>query len=136
VAERRKGSAARTERSPLRQMILAHHRARFGPGSRWATTHAPTDYELALANGDPVVVDSGAIFSALSHAGQPVDEFAFGGPHFGKWFLISADDVVTEYVEDQDAEHCPGPRKCGACQGHLERARAPSSPILTRIPRR
>ena len=63
------------------------------------------EYEQALVAGEPVVVDSGTIMCALLHAGLPSDDYAFGGRHWGKKWLLDVDGTLSEWTgEDAEAE--------------------------------
>jgi len=53
------------------------------------------EYEQALVAGEPVVV----------HAGLPSDDYAFGGRHWGKKWLLDVDGTLSEWTgEDAEAE--------------------------------
>ena len=84
----------------LRNLLLAEHRRNVGPGSRWYRPGAgPSEYEQALVAGEPVVVDSSGLLCALMYAGHNADDYAFGGRHWGKQWLLDTDGTLTEYVE-------------------------------------
>jgi hypothetical protein len=94
----------------------------FGPGSRWHLPGYVSDYTRALEAGEPVVVSSVSMMCALMHANLPSDDYAFGGVHYGKYFHVSGDDVVTEWTAEDQAEldtepekHCKGGRTCMRC---------------------
>ena len=91
----------RTQRTDdtLRQLLLAYWRSRFGPTGRWHIPGRVSEYEQALMAGEAIVVDSSTIMCALNHAGLPSDEYAFGGQHWGKKFLLGEDGSLSEYVE-------------------------------------
>jgi hypothetical protein len=92
----------RTQRADdtLRQVLLKDHRKRFGPNGRWHIPGHVSDYEKALVAGEPIVVDSGTLMCAFMHAGLPYDDYAFGGRHHGKQFLLAEDGSLTEWTPD------------------------------------
>jgi len=47
VAERMKGSPGRARKSGMRPLLLAEHRNRFGPGSRWHMPGYVSEYGRA-----------------------------------------------------------------------------------------
>jgi hypothetical protein len=95
----------RTQRADdtLRQLLLQEHRKRFGPTGRWHIPGRVSDYEQALVAGEPIVVDAATIMCALLHAGLPSDDYAFGGRHWGKQFMLDVDGTLTEWTPE-DAE--------------------------------
>lgn len=106
----------------MRPLLLADHRRRFGPSTRWHRPGHVSDYARALEAGEPVVISSSTMMCALLHANLPADDYMFGGVHHGRWFHVSGDDVVTEWTaEDQAAldpepdSHCKGGRTCYRC---------------------
>jgi hypothetical protein len=147
----RRGSAAarRTGSGPadeLRKLLIADQRIHTGPKSRWHRPGVPDESLAALESGEPVIVSSQEVFSALYRAGLPHDDWVFGGQYFGhggvdeRYFLLGADGSITEEVAelDPDEPHCKGvypaghpragePRTCFRCQpdGH-------GTPILPR----
>jgi hypothetical protein len=96
----------RTQRvdQSLRALLLKDHRTRFGANSRWHIHGYVSAYEQALAAGEPVVIDSGGLMCALMHAGLPSDDYAFGGRHWGKKFLLDQDGTLSEWTEPESLE--------------------------------
>jgi hypothetical protein len=88
----------RTQRADdtLRRVLLKDHRERFGPTGRWHIPGRVSEYEKALVAGEAVVVESGTLMCALLHAGLPSDEYAFGGPDWGKSFVLDERDQLRE----------------------------------------
>src|SRR3954451_666586 len=78
----------------LRKLLVADQRKRFGPGSRWHRPGVPYESLDALESGEPVIVSSMEIFSALFRAGLPHDDFVHGGKHFSGEFLLGADGAI------------------------------------------
>jgi hypothetical protein len=39
---------------------------------------------------------------SLLHAGLPSDDYAFGGRHWGKKFLLDEDGTLSEWTEPED----------------------------------
>lgn len=103
MAERLSGGTGRRRvDNTVRRLLLDEHRRRVGPGSRWYRPGVgPSDYEQALAAGDPVVVYSGTLMCALFHAGLPHDDYAFGGRCWGKQFLLAEDGTLTEWKSEE-----------------------------------
>src|SRR6476659_10517758 len=97
----------RTQRADntLRQVLLKDHREKFRPTGRWHIPVRVLDYEQAFVAGEPIVIDSGTIMCALMHAGLPSDDYAFGGRHWGKKWLLDVDGTLSEWTgEDAEAE--------------------------------
>jgi hypothetical protein len=94
----------RTQRTDdtFRQLLLSDHRKRFGPASRWPLPGRVSEYERALVAGEPIVIDSGTIMCALMHAGLPSDEYAFGGPQWGKQWYLDVDGTLSEWTGPED----------------------------------
>jgi len=88
----------------LRALLLEEHRRVVGPQSRWYIPgRPPSDYEQALMAGEPVVVSSSGLMCALLHSGLPgVDEYAFGGRHWGKRWRLDVDGTLSEFTESED----------------------------------
>jgi hypothetical protein len=106
MAERLKGGTGRRRvDNTVRNLLLAEHRKRSGPGSRWYRPGSPaSDYETALVSGAAVLVDSSGLMCALMHANLPSDDYAYGGTHWGKQFLLDVDGTLTEWTAADAAE--------------------------------
>jgi hypothetical protein len=94
----------RTQRTDdtLRHLLLQDHRKWFGPGGRWHIPGRVCDYEQALVGGEAIVIDSATVICALMPAGLPSDEYAFGGRHWGKQWLLDVDGTLSEWTEPED----------------------------------
>jgi len=97
----------RTQRADdtVRQLLLADHykRCATNPGSRWYPHGYVCDYCRDLAAGEQIVVSSSGLMCALVHAGLPtVDDYAFGGRHWGKKFLLDEDGTLSEWTGPED----------------------------------
>jgi hypothetical protein len=94
----------RTQRTDdtLRQVLLADHRKRFGPSGRWHIPGRVSEYEQALVAGDQIVIDSSMLMCALMHAGLPSDDYAFGGRHWRKQWLLDEDGTLSEWTQPED----------------------------------
>ena len=68
--------------------------------ARWRIPGRICEYEEALKAGKPVVVSSSSMLRAFMAAGLPTDRFAYGGPDWGKSFLLDERDQISEYVEE------------------------------------
>jgi len=113
----------------LRHLLLKDHREKFGPTGRWHIPGRVSDYEQALVAGEPIVIDSGTIMCALMHAGLPSDDYAFGGRHWGKQWLLDDDGTLSEWtvedsieygiddprIEREPGKQCKGGRTCQHC---------------------
>ena len=96
----------RTQRADdtLRQLLLKEHRKWCGPGSRF---HIPagcasTNRRWWRVAGCGRLRDDHV---ALLHAGLPSDDYAFGGRHWGKKWLLDVDGTLSEWTgEDAEAE--------------------------------
>ena len=69
-----------------------------------------------------MLVSSSGMMCALMHANLPCEDYTFGGAHYGKYFHVSEDDVVTEWTDEDQAaldpepeKHCKGGRTCIRC---------------------
>ena len=63
-----------------------------------------SEYEQALVAGEPIVIDSGTLMCALTHAGLPSDDYAFGGRYWGKQFLLDEDGTLSEWTDPLPGE--------------------------------
>jgi hypothetical protein len=86
----------------LRQLFLKEHRRLFGPTGRWHIPGRVSEYEQALVAGEPIVIDSSTLMCSPLHAGLPSDDYAFGGRHWGKKFLLDEDGTLSEWTEPED----------------------------------
>ena len=111
MAERLSGGTGRRRvDNTVRALLLEEHRRVVGPQSRWYIPgRPPSDYEQALVAGEPVLVSSSGLMCTLLHAGLPFDEYAFGGRHWGKQFLLDEDGTLSEWTEPED-DHGVGER--------------------------
>jgi hypothetical protein len=122
MVQRVKGKARAGRRGPasgVRAILLAHRRKHFGPGSRWHIPGKVDEIADALEIGQPVIVSSELLWSALSTAGLPNDDYARDAPLDGKYFLVDEFDVFDEWTDAHPAEdpagHCVGGRTCIRC---------------------
>ena len=51
-----------------------------------------------------MLVSSSGMMCALMHANLPCEDYTFGGAHYGKYFHVSEDDVVTEWTDEDQTE--------------------------------
>ena len=101
----------------------------FRPESRWFRPGHVSDYERRLAAGEPLLVDSATLWSALFRAGLPNAEFGRDGVFHGMYRHISEAGEVTEWtvedsieygiddprIEREPGKHCKGGRTCQRC---------------------
>jgi|SRR6478672_2645401 hypothetical protein len=101
----------RTQRADntLRQVLLKDHREKFGPTGRWHIPGRVSEYEQVLVAGEAIVIDLGTLLCALLHAGLPADDYAFGGQHWGKQFLLDEDGALSEWTEAEADQVVAGP---------------------------
>jgi hypothetical protein len=90
--------ARRRGATQLRDMLIAQWDRTM---IRWRIPGHLYPYEEALKAGADVVVTSGRLARALTHAGLPADRFDDGGPDTGKPWLLGADDTLTEIRDEQ-----------------------------------
>ena len=100
----------RTQRTDdtLRALLLKEHRRLFGPTGRWHIPGHVSEYEQALVAGEPIVIYSSGLMCALLHAGLPSDDYAFGGRHWGKQWLLDVDGTLSEWTEPEDDRSVAG----------------------------
>ena len=91
--------------SGVRELLLADWRKRFGPSSRWFRPGHVSDYERRLAAGEPLLVDSATLWSALFRAGLPNDEYGRDGVFHGMYWHISEAGEVTEWTVEDSTEY-------------------------------
>jgi hypothetical protein len=125
MVQRAKGSrrGSRGPASGVRAILLAHRRKRLGPGSRWHIHGRRDEIAAALEDCKPVIVSSSLLWSALSTAGLPNDEYGRDAPLDGKHWLVDEHDGFSEwtdehpaFVEELAAWEARG-RKCGCPRG-------------------
>jgi hypothetical protein len=61
---------------------------------------AMDEWDEALRAGQPVIVSAVRLFAAVHDAGLDWRPYAYGGEHFGKSFVLNANDGLTEYIEE------------------------------------
>jgi len=92
----------------LRELLIADREYRL-PGCLnpppWSAPRGWRDEVLEeLKAGQPVVVSSSVLMCALLHAGLPSDDYAFGGRHWGKQFLLDEDGTLSEWTDPLPGE--------------------------------
>jgi hypothetical protein len=93
--------ARRRGATQLRDMLIAQWDNTM---RQWRIPDHLYPYEQALKAGADVVVTSGRLARALTHAGLPADRFDDDGPDAGKPWLLGADDTLTEIRDEHVAE--------------------------------
>jgi hypothetical protein len=73
----------------LRGLLIADRKRSL---ERWAIPGKPDEFLVALRAGAPVVLSSAQLLQALSRAGLPCDEFAFGGRGYDKTLVLGTND--------------------------------------------
>ena len=93
--------ACRRGATQLRDMLIAQWDNTM---RQWRIPGHLYPYEQALKAGADLVVTSGRLARALTHAGLPADRFGDGGTDAGKPWLLGADDTLTEIRDEHVAE--------------------------------
>jgi hypothetical protein len=107
----------------VRAILSEHRRKHFGVGSRWHSQGRPDEIAAALSDGLPVIVSSSLLWSALSSARLPNDEYGRDVRLDGRYWLVDEHDVLSEWTDPHPGEtdaarggkHCGGGRTCIRC---------------------
>jgi hypothetical protein len=109
----------------VQAVLLAHRQKHFGPASRWFISGKPDQIAEALEDGQPVIVSSRLLWSALFTAGLPNDDYGRDARHDGKYWRVDEHDVFSEWTDPHPGEvevdaayngqHCAGDRTCFRC---------------------